>query len=153
MMWSLWCCCHTKSIFSAVLWTVRSEHPKPPSVFLPLEQMAVLKTICSPFTGEYYELEQRWFPWQLTARSTKCSQYSRNVVDEATVLDNICLFHRVSQGPRKNNTLQLLRARSRQSCHVCCFSSNIWKRTWLHRMFYSMLVKWCCQEGINKSIW
>lgn len=58
--------------------------PKLPSVFLPLEQMAVLKPFCSPFTGEYYELEQRWFPWQRTAQSTKCSQYSRNVLDEAT---------------------------------------------------------------------
>lgn len=38
----------------------------------------------SPFTGEYHELEQRWFPWQRTALSSKCSQYSGNVPDEAT---------------------------------------------------------------------
>lgn len=39
---------------------------------LPLEQMAALTLICSSFTGEYCEMEQRWFPWQRTARLGKC---------------------------------------------------------------------------------
>lgn len=43
-----------------------------------------LKPPGSPFTGEYHELEQRWFPWQRTALSSKCAQYSGNVPDEAT---------------------------------------------------------------------
>lgn len=35
--------------------------------------------------GEYCEMEQRWFPWQRMAQTSKCkAQYSRNVADEAT---------------------------------------------------------------------
>lgn len=52
---------------------------------LPPEQMAVLTPFCSPFMGEYCEMEQRWFPWQRRAQTSKCkARNSRNVADEAT---------------------------------------------------------------------
>lgn len=132
----LWCGCHIYTEFFLLSWDqgwfpLLRARPKPPSVFLPLEQMVVLKPFCSPFTGEYYELRQRWFPWQRTAQSTKCSQYSRNVLDEATALDNICLFHLVSEGPRKNNVFVSalcikLSFMSHLGIFFCVCGSNRW---------------------------
>lgn len=47
----------------------------------------------------------------------KCSQYSRNVLDEATALDNICLFHLVSAGP-EGRTMCCMRFVHRAPIHV-----------------------------------
>lgn len=73
----------------------------------------LLKLFCSSFMGEY-ELEQRRFPRQHAAQSTKCSQYTRNVWCH-TGLDNVCVLQ-VAWGGTMCRMLSEWKCHSGRSC-------------------------------------
>lgn len=74
------------------------------------------KLVCSSFIGEYYELEQRRFPRQPAAQSTKCSQHSRNAWREAG-LGNVCLLQ-VAWGGTMCWVLRAWKCHSGRRCSI-----------------------------------
>lgn len=91
------------------------------------------KLVCSSFIGEYYELEQRRFPRQRAAQSTKCSQYSRNARGH-TGLANVCLLQ-VAWGGTMFWTLRA------------------WKRHSGRSRFIGFQLSYMNMKGSNYSLW
>lgn len=84
--------------------------------------------------GNIRSLSSAGFHGNAQLISTSSSQFSRNVLDEGTTLDNICLFHLVLAARGKHNAQHLLCPRT---CHsrgifLSCFIvlMNNWIKRW-----------------------